>query len=78
MFWHHNKTSQGSEGKIFRPHNHKMKQQKEYYWNEAVRYYQKKYLGLALLFCSGEKIINKALEIQGFNQQEINSYKLTQ
>jgi hypothetical protein len=55
-----------------------MKQQKEYYWNEAVRYYQKKYLGLALLFCSGEKIINKALEIQGFNQQEINSYKLTQ
>ena len=32
------------------------------YWNKAVSDYQKKYLGLALVFCSGEKILNKAME----------------
>lgn len=39
-----------------------METQGKYYWDKAVGYYQKKYFGFALLFCSGEKIMKKAME----------------
>jgi hypothetical protein len=37
-------------------------------WNKAVKYYNNKFYGMALIFCSGETIRNKALE---FYEEEL-------